>query len=91
MFYSPLLERLFKNVIEPPRDPKSILQEWVQAHGKSHPEYVIINSSGPAHAPLFVVEVRVDGLEPIQVRAHQKDLLKRKQLQHMLNKIFAHD
>jgi ribonuclease-3 len=47
-----------------PVDAKTTLQEWVQSRGeKKLPRYVKVASTGPDHAPLFVYEVRVDGLE----------------------------
>jgi ribonuclease-3 len=40
-------------------DPKSELQEEVQAEGGPSPRYRVVESSGPAHDPLFVVVVLV--------------------------------
>ena len=47
---------------EPPRDPKTRLQEWTQARARGLPVYRTLSSSGPAHAPLFEVEAEVAGL-----------------------------
>ncbi|MDD9992764.1 MAG: ribonuclease III [Rhodospirillales bacterium] len=47
---------------EPPRDPKTRLQEWTQARTLGLPVYRTLSSSGPAHAPLFEVEAEVAGL-----------------------------
>jgi ribonuclease-3 len=41
------------------RDAKSALQERVQAEGRAAPRYRVVESSGPAHEPTFVVEVLV--------------------------------
>jgi ribonuclease-3 len=38
-------------------DPKSELQELVQADGSEAPRYRVVSSSGPPHDPRFVVEV----------------------------------
>jgi ribonuclease-3 len=43
------------------RDPKSQLQELVQAQGAAAPVYRVVSSRGPEHAPTFVVEVLVSG------------------------------
>lgn len=46
-------------------DAKTALQEWVQGQGQTKlPKYVKIDSSGPAHEPMFTYEVRLDGYDP---------------------------
>jgi ribonuclease III len=40
-------------------DPKSRLQEWSQAQKLGVPHYVTVQSSGPDHARMFEVEVRL--------------------------------
>ncbi|MCY4481112.1 MAG: ribonuclease III [Rhodospirillales bacterium] len=47
---------------EPPRDPKTRLQEWTQSRALGLPVYRTLSSSGPAHSPLFEVEAEVTGL-----------------------------
>ncbi len=41
---------------QPPKDPKTSLQEWLQARGSPLPEYAITSREGASHAPRFVVE-----------------------------------
>ena len=43
------------------RDAKTRLQEWAQARGRPIPFYEIAEREGPAHAPKFVVVVKVEG------------------------------
>lgn len=45
-------------------NPKSFLQEWAAANGRAAPSYELTNRKGPDHAPIFTIEVRVDGLTP---------------------------
>ncbi len=44
-----------------PKDPKNLLQETVQAQGKTPPAYRTVGQEGPDHARLFEVEVLVEG------------------------------
>ncbi len=46
-------------------DAKSALQEWAQGQGKQLPKYKLVARSGPDHAPRFVAEARVSGVEPV--------------------------
>lgn len=41
------------------KDPKSLLQEWVQSQGLPPPDYITISSEGPEHDKMFEVEVRI--------------------------------
>jgi ribonuclease-3 len=45
----------------PPRDAKTMLQEWVQARGLGLPAYAVVSRVGPPHAPEFVVTVGAGG------------------------------
>ena len=42
------------------RDPKTRLQEWLQARGMGLPEYELVNVTGKAHKQKFEVSCRVD-------------------------------
>ncbi len=50
---------------EAPQDPKTELQEWVQARGLDLPEYKIVDKTGPDHAPEFSIQILIEGQEPI--------------------------
>jgi ribonuclease-3 len=50
--------------VQPPRDPKTSLQEWVQARGRALPRYATTRVAGPPHRRVFTVSVSVDGEEP---------------------------
>jgi ribonuclease-3 len=57
---------------EAPADPKTSLQEWVQAQGLPLPQYKVVSHSGPAHAPKFVIEVSVKGHAPAVAEGNSK-------------------
>ena len=38
------------------KDPKTRLQEWLQGHGHSLPEYTVLTDDGPPHRKIFLVE-----------------------------------
>ncbi len=56
-------ENILKDVNDklksPLKDPKSLLQEKVQAQGNGTPKYKVVKEIGPDHAKKFVVEVYV--------------------------------
>ena len=57
---------------EPARDAKTAMQEWAQARALNAPHYVEIGRSGPPHAPLFIMQVSLEGYEPSQGSAPSK-------------------
>lgn len=57
---------------EPPRDPKTTLQEWVQARGLPLPAYRTVATEGPAHRRRFTVTVNVEGLNPATASGSSK-------------------
>jgi len=68
----------------PRYDSKSSLQEWIQAAGKGHPQYTLLESSGPAHSPLFTVEVCIEGYPPQQGTGSSKQLAEKAAAQNLL-------
>ncbi len=56
-FWGPLVDEME----EPPRDPKTALQEWAQARGMALPNYEVVSTTGPDHALLFSVAASVAG------------------------------
>ena len=42
------------------KDPKSLLQEYVQSKKQNSPLYKVLNEEGPAHAKVFTIGVFVD-------------------------------
>jgi ribonuclease-3 len=62
-FIEPILNRAVRDILEArgDQDPKSLLQEWVQAQGYGPPQYRIVGASGPEHEKTFEVEVLING------------------------------
>lgn len=62
------IERLWGDRVKimrrPPQDPKTALQEWAQARSLSLPTYELLGRSGPDHAPIFEIRVKVGDYPP---------------------------
>jgi ribonuclease III len=67
-FWSPLIE----GMEEPPRDPKTLLQEWAQGRGLGLPVYRLTAADGPDHARRFTVAARVAESEEATATASSK-------------------
>ena len=50
------------------RDAKTALQEWAQAQGMPPPVYEQTERSGPDHAPVFLITVRLEDGRDAQAR-----------------------
>jgi ribonuclease-3 len=57
---------------ESPRDAKTMLQVWALARGRTLPGYRVLDSEGPAHAPVFTVEVSIEGIGSATAEAGAK-------------------
>lgn len=61
-----IVERFWKEKVEasktPIKDFKTTLQEYTQKKDGSHPEYILVSKTGPAHSPVFNVMATVDGI-----------------------------
>lgn len=71
----------------PLRDAKTRLQEWAQGGGLSPPDYVEISRSGPAHAPLFMLAVEVDGHESFMASGASKRVAEQAAAQGFLDRL----
>jgi ribonuclease-3 len=60
------------NTPDPPKDPKTQLQEIAQAHGGGLPRYRIAASEGPPHRRVFTAEVAVGAWDPAQGQGRSK-------------------
>ncbi len=56
------------NTTQPIIDAKSRVQELTQKSGWPLPVYSIAQRSGPDHAPVFTIQLHVQGFEPVQAQ-----------------------
>lgn len=70
----------------PPRDPKTILQEWAQAQKKGLPRYDAVGRTGPDHAPEFEIELTVSGLPPVVAKGPSKRMAEQAAAEQMLKR-----
>lgn len=82
-FWEPLL----KQNKAPPKDFKSTLQEWAQGLGKPVPTYELLKQEGLAHAPVFKVQVNVEGYPKALGEGPTKRVAEQKAAENMLIQI----
>jgi len=58
--------------LRPPRDPKTVLQEWAQGRGLPTPAYREVERTGPHHDPEFRVSVQLPNLAPAEGMGRSK-------------------
>lgn len=69
------------------RDPKTRLQEWLQARGASPPEYELVNVSGKAHQQHFEVRCLVPDQEPATGEGRSRRSAEQQAARHMLGRL----
>jgi ribonuclease-3 len=82
-FWEPLIDEME----EPPRDPKTALQEWAQARGLALPAYELVSTSGPDHSPLFTVAASVAGGDRATATASSKRAAEARAAACLLNRL----
>lgn len=71
----------------PPKDAKTGLQEWAQARGLALPVYREMTREGPAHSPIFTVEVEIAGKPSVSARGSSKRTAEQRAAEEMLKKV----
>lgn len=83
-----VVERLWLGLVErdtsPPKDPKTLLQELVQGLGLPLPLYRETDRTGPAHDPVFLVEVTIEGHVPVAGTGPNKRSAERQAAENLL-------
>lgn len=59
-------------------DAKTALQEWAQGRGLETPTYVEVARTGPDHAPMFTIAVRLSGFADLTATGTNKKLAEHK-------------
>lgn len=90
-----LIDRVFKDKLEvlpradELRDPKTRLQEWLQARGAALPEYELVNVSGKAHQQRFEVHCLVPDQEPAKGEGRSRRGAEQQSARRMLEQLTA--
>jgi len=82
-----LLKDIEEKLHEPLKDPKSTLQEIVQAKGLPTPRYFVTDETGPDHDKTFTIEVYVDKESFGQGKGRSKNLAEQDAAKSALEKI----
>lgn len=84
--FLPLWQKRLSKSEAPPKDHKSLLQEWTQSHGLGIPLYKVVNQSGPAHAPEFEVSLSVAG-KTVSASGRSRKMAEQEVARQMLSKV----
>ena len=75
----------------PPQDAKTALQEWAQARALALPDYQEVNRTGPAHEPIFTVEVCLEGQPAERGEGRSKRLAEQAAAERLISRLGAHN
>jgi ribonuclease-3 len=80
---------MFDELSHDMRDAKTRLQEWAQAKGRdgAAPVYTLKERAGPDHAPRFIVEAKVSGLDAVTGEGGSKRQAEQDAAQKLLNMV----
>ena len=69
------------------RDPKTRLQEWLQARGAAPPDYELVNVTGKAHQQRFEVRCQVPDQEPTSGEGRSRRSAEQQSARRMLARL----
>jgi len=73
------------------RDPKTRLQEWLQARGATPPDYELVNVTGKAHQQRFEVRCLVPEQDPTTGEGHSRRSAEQQSARRMLERLTEDD
>lgn len=76
-----------KTLEKAPQDPKTELQEWVQARGLDLPTYEVVDKKGPDHAPVFIVRLTVDKKNFVEAEGSSRRQAEKKAAEKILKRL----
>lgn len=82
-----LITEIPEKVSQPLKDPKSRLQEYVQARGLPAPKYKVVKELGPDHDKQFLVQVQVQDKSVGEGGGKSKSLAQQEAAKEALDKI----
>ena len=72
----PFMEKYFRGRLEmeikPPRDGKTIVQEWAQKQRLALPKYVLKEKIGKDHAPTFIMVIQIEKHDDVEGKGKNK-------------------
>ena len=71
----------------PPKDAKTLLQEWAQEKGLPLPGYRVTKEDGPPHAPIFTVEATLHERKPATAHGPTKQAAEQAAAETLLKRI----
>lgn len=82
-----LWQSAIDEMVQPPQDPKTTLQEFAQGRGLDLPKYDITARNGPDHAPTFTIRVSIDGLGTATATGASRRLAEKAAATHLLQQL----
>lgn len=86
-FMEPIWMPLIRENKEAPKDSKSALQEWAQQKGLPLPIYTVLKKIGADHAPCFLMQVEIMGVDLATAEGPSKKIAEQACATELLKKL----
>ena len=80
-------DRPLRAVRASPLDAKTRVQEFLQGRGQRPPDYVLVERTGPDHAPIFTIEAQLEDGEAARGTARSKKLAEQEAAAELLARL----